>query len=44
MEEINSSFNSTVRNVKKFLNEQKEVNIWRANHVANLALLRLFIV
>lgn len=26
------------------LNEQKEVNIWRANHVAKLALLRLFIV
>lgn len=25
IEEINSSFNSTVRNVKKFLNEQKEV-------------------
>ena len=25
MEEINSSFNSTVRNVKKFLNEQNEV-------------------
>ena len=25
IEEVNSSFNSTVRNVKKFLNEQKEV-------------------
>ena len=25
IDEVNSSFNSTVRNVKKFLNEQKEV-------------------
>jgi hypothetical protein len=32
IEEVNSSFNSTVRNVKKFLNEQKEVLCDNDNH------------
>ena len=34
-EEINSSFNSTVRNVKTFLNEQNEVNIFCKHDIVN---------
>jgi hypothetical protein len=38
-EEINSSFNSTVRNVKKFLNQQNEINkasIYECNKLENV--------
>ena len=35
-EEINSSFNSTIRNVKKFLNQQNEITKLSLNECSNL--------